>query len=754
MDYTKRSWLEMPVVSVKIVVVLLLASFVYCEEYFVSVNDGSDADSGTFSKPWKHVHKALSVLKPGDVCTIRSGRYFEEIEISGLIASPDKPIVFRSYEGENVIFDGTGGPIQTKWTKYKDNIYQATLEEDIWQLFVDEEMQINARWPNAFWYDYSVFDYTKWGFSASNSSYNVDKGIGVMSDNGTQGLANSGVNATGAIAILNIGSWKTFAGLVTSHNPNEPNFNYRLEEPVGQIKFVPSHCRYFLEDKLEFLDAPTEWFYNMNTKKLYLWTQSSDSPENHIIKGKKSTYAFTINKSSWIKLIGLSFFASTINVVNERDVGGFELSSCHFSYPSYSKRMLGSLAVPNTTTIAYTGVLTEDAGDFKVFNCTWEFSDSQPVNYRGGNGLFQNNLWHHNDFSCVGDGFAFQSRGNRDVFIRNVIHSNGPSVGYSPGAGHLDEALPVGDFVKLNLLYDLKFLQDDGSHIQTGVNAQNSTILENNWCFDTMKYGLRFDRSNSDNASWGYNGTISHNVVWNTGGVMVKGDKHHVLNNLVYDSTGLYDMHLFGGPGDGVKQENNHTVIANNIIQSGACSSEKYVPCPGNPGNFSNNIQYVDVRACLKDPDNFDFRPLLHSSYITKDIGPYGEESMKHGGVYWIPGRQLLTASFPIPPNSTSTAKCNADLMWLEGYGADYHDVYIGSDKSSVMKANNSSHEFKGSFKVPSNVVDPGLLKPGITYYWRVDAVQHSSNTLNKLGTVWEFKCNDSIMVRGCSRDI
>ncbi len=729
----------MAMLRVYVVVALVWINFAYCEEYFVSVNDGSDDNSGTFSKPWQHVKKALSVLKPGDICTMRGGRYFEEIEINGLVATPYEPIIFRSYEGENVIFDGTGGSIQAKWTKYKGNIYQTTIEQDIWQLFVDEEMQINARWPNAFWYDYSVFDYTKWGFSASNSSYNMEKGIGVMNDNGTQGLANSGVNATGAIAILNIGSWKTFAGLVTSHTPNEPNFVYRLEKPVGQIKFVPSHCRYFLEDKLEFLDAPTEWFYEMSTKKLFLWTKSSDSPENHVITGKISTYAFTINKSSWIKLIGLSFFASTINIVSDRKTGGIELYSCHFSYPSYSKRMLGSLAVPNATTIFYEGGLTEDAGNFTIFNCTWEFSDGGTINYRGGNGLIQNNLWHHNDFSCVGDGFAFQSKGNRDVFIRNVIHSNGPSVGYSPGAGHLDKSLPAGDFVKLNMLYDLKFLQDDGSHIQTGVNAQNSTIIENNWCFDTMKYGLRFDRVNSDDASWGYNGTMTHNVIWNTGGVMVKGDKHHVLNNLIFDSIGLYDMHLFGGPGSSVESENNHTVIANNIIQSGACNEATVQPCPGNPGNFTNNIQYVDVHTHLRDPDNFDFRPVPQSRYVTKDIGPYGEESMKHGGVYWIPGRQLLTASFPIPPNGTVTAKCNASIMWLDCYSADHHDVYFGTDKSLVMKASNSSNEFRGSFKVPSNIVDPGLMKPGITYYWRVDGVL-ASKIISK-GTVWEFQC-------------
>ena len=29
-------------------------------------------------------------------------------------------------------------------------------DKGVWQLFVDGEMQINARWPNAFWDEYST----------------------------------------------------------------------------------------------------------------------------------------------------------------------------------------------------------------------------------------------------------------------------------------------------------------------------------------------------------------------------------------------------------------------------------------------------------------------------------------------------------------------------------------------------------------------------------------------------------------------
>ena len=723
---------------------VLIASLVEATEYYVSTA-GSDSNPGTLAQPWLHVQRAVSVLKPGDVCTIRGGTYHEEISIEGLKGTQEQPITFRSYPGEEVVFDGTY-TIAGSWSSYKNNIYYMELESDIWQLFVDGEMQVNARWPNAFWHDYSVFDYTHWGFSSSNSTYNLEEATGVMIDNGTQDLAKSEMNATNAIAILNIGQWKTWAGRVTDHQTGTNTFSYSLDPKPKAVHFVPHNCRYFLEDKLEFLDAPSEWYYDMTTKELFLWLESSESPDKHSIHGKNSTYAFTItNSSSWIMLYGINFFATTVYISGggEKiyDVDNIILDTCNFTYPSYSQRMLGSLAVPNMTTLYYKNDLTLHAGNFTVTNCVFEYADGQTISYRAADGVFSNNLWHHNDFTCVGDGGLFASDGVRDNFVRNTVHSNGPSVGFQPGAGFsADRALglSIGSDVRLNLFYDLKYLQNDGSHVQTPIASQNGTTLQYNWCYDTMKWGLRFDRVNQDNASWGYNGTMGFNVVWGTSGIRLKGDEHQCYNNLAFNNSNYYDIALFGYPGDGVKGENNHTTTTRNVLQHGACGSLKDPQnCPNVPGNYTNN--YVgDVFKVLRDPANFDFRPLPNSHLITENIGPYLKESMEHGGTYWIPGRQERIASMAIPPSGSTNAKCDAHLMWLAGYGASAHNVYFGTDFEAVNNANNSSPEFKGRMEVPANIVDPGPLQEAKQYYWRVDTL--ITSTVIK-GAVWNFKC-------------
>jgi len=109
------------------------------------------------------------------------------------------------------------------------------------------------------------------------------------------------------------------------------------------------------------------------------------------------------------------------------------------------------------------------------------------MQYRGADGVFDNNLWHHNDFTCVGVGELFHSEGVRDQFICNTVHSNGPSIGFYPGAGNARDrqlGLPTGGDIRLNLFFDLKYLQNDGAHVQTGIAAQNGTVLEYNWCYD------------------------------------------------------------------------------------------------------------------------------------------------------------------------------------------------------------------------------------------------------------------------------
>ena len=243
--------------------------------YYVDGNNGRNSNSGkSIATAFADVQKCINALKkPGDECHIRKGRYHQQkIEISGKLGSADKPIIIRGYKNEFPIIDGTV-PLKPKggWKRDSKGIYSTKIERDIWQLFVDDEMMTNARWPNALWSDKTVFLNKNWAKSAASSTR------GKMVDNGEKNLARSGFSATGAMAILNIGSFNTFTAVVKRHKRGDGFFRYA--DSFGSIKFKASHNQYFLEDKLEFLDKAGEWFYNKKTKTVYVKTPDGKSPE-------------------------------------------------------------------------------------------------------------------------------------------------------------------------------------------------------------------------------------------------------------------------------------------------------------------------------------------------------------------------------------------------------------------------------------------------------------------------------------------
>jgi hypothetical protein len=114
------------------------------------------------------------------------------------------------------------------------------------------------------------------------------------------------------------------------------------------------------------------------------------------------------------------------------------------------------------------------------------------------------------------------------------------------------------------------------------------------------------------------------------------------------------------------------------------------------------------------------------------DIGPYEYDAP----VYWIPGFQFAQASTPVPPNGSTTVKPDADLMWLDGYGAAEHDVYFGTSEGAIAEAGRDSPEFRQTFEAPNNIFGPGVLEPGQTYYWRVDSIRAGEIVR---GDVWYF---------------
>ena len=143
------------------VLVLCAAALCGAKEYFVS-NSGNDRWPGTKDKPFKTIGKAVSLVKPGDIVTVRGGTYREFVDIrkSG---TPEQPIVFRGAPGETALITA-GYPVYGPWTKVEGRryIWKSEFRYAI-SLFFDslllnrympvESMELLDRQPGAYLHD-------------------------------------------------------------------------------------------------------------------------------------------------------------------------------------------------------------------------------------------------------------------------------------------------------------------------------------------------------------------------------------------------------------------------------------------------------------------------------------------------------------------------------------------------------------------------------------------------------------------------
>lgn len=92
----------------------------------------------------------------------------------------------------------------------------------------------------------------------------------------------------------------------------------------------------------------------------------------------------------------------------------------------------------------------------------------------------------------------------------------------------------------------------------------------------------------------------------------------------------------------------------------------------------------------------------------------------------------------PVPQHGDEHVEQQPTLQWQSAKQAVAHDVYLGTDMSSVAAATPASPEYQGrqeSSEFRSRAEDPFL-----TYYWRVDEVRGERPEDVTMGDVWRFR--------------
>ena len=589
---------------------LFIISHVSATNYYVATSYGSDTNNGTsLGTPFKTIGKAASVMSSGDICYIRQGRYHETITISNLDGSSGSAIVFTNYGSERVVMDGTT-PITSTWVQVgSSNLWRTKLSADIWQLFVDWEEQVMARWPNAKFSDGTIWDNDNyWAKGTIDDDENAYSNGTLIDDPYTNSAGTAiDLNAAGfdldetnkqAIAILNLGSFKTWSRLVTSHSGN--TFNYATV-PSWKTK----HHYYYLEGRREFLDQAGEWWYDTynDADSLYYYANNGVDPNRLDFRGKVQSYAFSITGSEYIQIKDLEFFGTTIYFSNGDNCLVY---GCNFMYPSCSKRMIRVVDTAPEMTI-----FTSNSSNSIIRRSAFRNTDGIAVEMWGGDNRIDSTYFNHIDYSVAdntGLMVTIRMNGSDNVFSHNTVHRTGASA-----------TLWLGDapLVEYNDLSDTGHLQSDGSMVQIAESEQDGAICRYNWLHDTEKYGARFDHSGTAD---GTNGTMNHNVAWNceAGGIMAKGNNHKIYNNTVLNSGSRNDIIVLQIDAD----DHSSTIVRNNAADKIANHRTNDVAIDF--GTYANNWngydESVTLNSILTDTSNNDFSPATSSPLIDAGV--------------------------------------------------------------------------------------------------------------------------------------
>jgi len=271
-------------------------------EYYVATT-GDDGDSGAFDAPFRTIQHAAGIARPGDTIYVRGGTYRETIT-PARSGNALAEITFKAYPGETVTVSGAN--LLSGWSPHSGSIYRATMPVNLGkgenQVFVDGQMMFWARWPNTPDLDVMRPELnTIDSGSGSTTTY-----IYTLNDADiTQG---SNYWKDAVIHVTYNPKYWTHTGTVTSSGVGTLTF---LSEDRGYGPY-PAGGQYYLTGTYVALDMAGEWYYDTNTRRIYLWAPGDDDPDNHVVEVKARDKAFDLRGRSYVTVEGFDIFASTV----------------------------------------------------------------------------------------------------------------------------------------------------------------------------------------------------------------------------------------------------------------------------------------------------------------------------------------------------------------------------------------------------------------------------------------------------------
>jgi len=283
---------------------LVLVSTSKAQTIFVSP-DGNDRNPGTKEKPVASFYRAQKLAR-----MIPAGNSVEVIFANGIYYLPQtiqlnaadnrQSVTFRAAEKGKAILSG-GSLLKLKWKPFQNGIFVAEVsgKPEIDQLYINGARQRMARFPNAV-PGKNVFD--TWELS-HQAKLDV-----AMDPLAPERIARWKNPEGGYIHAMHSSLWGDMHWLIKGKN-TDGTLNY--EGGWQNNRPSPMHKTYrMVENIFEELDAPGEWFFNVQEQKLYFLPETGTdlaTAKVEIVR-LRHLIEFSGSKESPVKYIHLEGF--------------------------------------------------------------------------------------------------------------------------------------------------------------------------------------------------------------------------------------------------------------------------------------------------------------------------------------------------------------------------------------------------------------------------------------------------------------
>ena len=271
--------------------------------YYFARNGNDNNKGNAPDSAWANLSKLEHIsLNAGDIVFLKSGNIFEGSVLIKQSGSPENPIQIKTYGGtENAIMKGSVGI--TPKEKYQKG-FRYKSSKKVKDVFIDNHWLQLARYPSKGFF----------GIDGGSKKTLTDREL----------LLNP-VDCTGADVRIRAVNWQYEIARVKEHVDDklifENNMIYQCNKDYG----------YFLDNKLEFMSDPGEWYYDDKNQWLYF----NPLNENEISKSKVETVLFdtgvNISSGSHIHIKNITFERYLLAGINiNTDSSEINIENCSF----------------------------------------------------------------------------------------------------------------------------------------------------------------------------------------------------------------------------------------------------------------------------------------------------------------------------------------------------------------------------------------------------------------------------------------